>query len=919
MEKPANFLKNSVTSKAIVVGVLILLMLIPVSMVKSLIQERESASKKVEREISSKWGYQQTLAGPVICVPYTHKVTVNNTEQERQDIAYFLPDELNIESNMQPEIRYRSIYKVVVYQSEIKAKGTFKHPDFNKLGINNISSIDWENAFVILGISDLRGIRSNIAFNWDNAPKESMSGVNGSRLTESGITVKIPLATDEAEDKIYAFDFALTLNGSYGLFFIPVGKTTNVTMNSPWSTPSFDGAFLPDQRNIAANGFSANWSVFNYNRNFPQMWAGNAHKIQSSEFGVNLLFPVDHYQKSMRSAKYAIMFIALTFLVFFMIELLSRKRIHPLQYLLTSIGLILFYSLLLSLSEQMHFNLAYMISALAIIGLITAYSHSIFKEAKQTMLMGGFLATLYLFLFTVLQLEDFALLFGSVGLFIALATVMFVSRKVDWYPTLVIMSIGVQAIFAQDIVLDLQIEQKDGMHFIDGIELGQKLNMQMLWQSEAGILRIDSSSWALGSSWANAKDTSFLLQSAVQKKISNRPSFWLPLPSSLPVFERILNKPIEYDSASAKIIVKDSLKEPEILKDLHSVNLEARNNGEILEIKLGKAFVVEAFNSRPNYILRINGASIDSSMFQDLAKNSTMLSRIIPIQDAQSAQLTLVLRDNCESAELLKRDDGKTLQIVLRRKATAAKPAEPPPVAQNQKKRTIVIDPGHGGEWRKGGGGGDPGAVGHRGLKEKDITLAVGLKLKKKLEAKGFTVKMTRETDKPLDLQMRPKMASDWGGDLFISLHCNAVEGKERQQRAEGFKFYILRAGGSEEDKAIARRENQAIAMESGKKGKTEISPAEWIILDNQLALYAERSALLAGHLVEAYDGGPIKKMGTGAGQAGFMVLVGAYMPAVLAELGFITHPGDAEIMASEKGQNEMAERLTKAIANFFK
>jgi inner membrane protein len=280
----------------------------------------------------------------------------------------------------------------------------------------------------------MRGIRSNIAFNWDNTPKETMSGVNDSKLMKSGVTVKIPLVADVADKKIYKFDFTLTLNGSYGLFFTPAGKTTRVTMTSPWSAPSFDGAFLPDRRDIN-NGFTAAWSVFNYNRNFPQMWTGGDYQLQSSEFGVNLLLPVDHYQKAIRSVKYAVMFIALTFLVFFLVELLSHKRIHPLQYLLVSIGLVLFYSLLLALSEQMHFNLAYLLSALAIVGLITAYSHSIFKETKQTVFMGIFLAVLYAFLYTVLQLEDMALLIGSVGLFIALAVVMYISRKVDWYRT----------------------------------------------------------------------------------------------------------------------------------------------------------------------------------------------------------------------------------------------------------------------------------------------------------------------------------------------------------------------------------------------------------------------------------------------------------------------------------------------------
>ena len=427
---------NSATVKAIIIGTLMLIMLIPVVMVQDLIRDREFTSEKVTNEVSSKWGNQQTLTGPVICVPYGYAhVEYNNTTRIIRDIAYFMPEELDVQADMQPEIRYRSIYKVVVYQSEIKVSGNFKHPDFEKLSVTP-TIIDWENAYVIIGISDLRGIRSNIVFNWNDMPKESASGVGESKLTESGVTVKIPLSAQNAEDKTYTFDFSLTLNGSGGLYFVPAGKTTRVTMSSPWNTPSFDGASLPDRRDITdSDGFTAMWSVFSYNRNFPQMWTGNNYDMHSSEFGVNLILPVDHYQKTMRSAKYAIMFIALTFLVFFLVELLSRKRIHPFQYLLVSIGLVLFYSLLLALSEQVHFNLAYLISAVGIVGLITAYSHSIFKTTKQTVLMGVFLTALYLFLFTVLQLEDLALLFGSVGLFIALAVVMYISRKVDWYHT----------------------------------------------------------------------------------------------------------------------------------------------------------------------------------------------------------------------------------------------------------------------------------------------------------------------------------------------------------------------------------------------------------------------------------------------------------------------------------------------------
>jgi len=447
--------------------------------------------------------------------------------------------------------------------------------------------------------------------------------------------------------------------------------------------------------------------------------------------------------------------------------------------------------------------------------------------------------------------------------------------------------------FAQDMLANLHTEKKDSIAYVDGIELGKKLKMQMLWQSEAGILQIGNSSWVLGNEWASIKDASFLLQTPVQGEINGKKSFWLPLPSALQVFERMAGP----------------------LKDIWDVNINARSNGEVVELKLSKPFKAESFLAQSNYILRINEASIDSAMFSDLVKKSAMISRVIPVQDEQSAQLTLTLKDNVESPELIKKDDGKTLQIVLRKKQAAPKPLSPPKeessASTGKKIKTIVIDPGHGGK--------DPGAIGYNNLQEKDVVLSVGLKLKNKLEAKGFTVKMTRSGDEFVELAKRPKMASDWGGDLFISLHCNAIDGKERQQKTDGFKFYILRAGGSEEDKAIARRENQVVALEAGKKNKTEISPAEWIILHNQLALYEERSALLAGHLVETFDGGSIRKMGTGAGQAGFMVLVGAYMPAVLAELGFITHPTDGTLLATENVRDELAERLANAITSFAK
>ncbi len=423
---------NSATFKACTIGILVLLMLIPVGMTWELIRDREMTGKSVTEEISSKWGNRQTLMGPVITVPYQYNTVQDDKVIKMYGYARFLPEELNIDAPMNPEIRYRSIYKVIVYQTDLKVTGKFNFPEFEKLGIKN-ADIEWENAFITIGISDLRGIRSDIVFRCNGEPKEVMPGVEGSDIVSSGVTVKLPLSPDNPKD--FDFDFALTLNGSHGLFFLPTGKTTHVTMASDWGTPSFDGAFLPAERDITPDRFSAHWDVFSYNRNFPQMWTGKINGMDNFEFGVQLLLPVDQYRETTRSVKYAIVFIALTFLAFFLTELISRRRIHPMQYLLVSLGLVLFYTLLLAISEQIGFGWAYLISASAIILLITAYSYSIFKQAKPTAIMGGLLVVLYVFLYTLLQLEDLALLIGSVGLFVALAVIMYVSRKVNWYHT----------------------------------------------------------------------------------------------------------------------------------------------------------------------------------------------------------------------------------------------------------------------------------------------------------------------------------------------------------------------------------------------------------------------------------------------------------------------------------------------------
>ena len=255
-------------------------------------------------------------------------------------------------------------------------------------------------------------------------------GLISNDIVSSGLHINYPL--DSIPENM-SFDFDISLNGSEQLMFAPIGKITNVNLNSPWKEPSFDGVFLPKKRTIGENGFTANWKVLHLNRNYPQSWVGTKHHVNNSSFGVNLRLPVDVYQKSMRVAKYAILFIVLTYLVFFFVEILNHILIHPIQYILVGIALVLFYILMLAFSEQMNFDLAYILAALMTIGLVFLYCRSILKSWALSLMTASILLILYGFIFIIIQMQDFALLFGSLGVFLILAVTMYFSRKVDWF------------------------------------------------------------------------------------------------------------------------------------------------------------------------------------------------------------------------------------------------------------------------------------------------------------------------------------------------------------------------------------------------------------------------------------------------------------------------------------------------------
>jgi inner membrane protein len=276
----------------------------------------------------------------------------------------------------------------------------------------------------------MRGIKNVITLKWGDEKLSASPGVKLLNIVKSGFTVfpVVDLSRNE-----YAFLVDIHLNGSGEFNMIPVGKETLVTMFSKWNTPSFIGSFLPEKREIRPDRFSAVWSIQHLNRNFPQAWKGSAYSVDCSAFGVRLLQPVDEYQKVTRAVKYAIMFIVLTFMAFFLMEIFSRTAIHPIQYTLIGLAIILFYVILLSLSEHIPFNVSYVTASVGVILLISAYAKSMLKTKRAVVVIGGILIALYLFLFVTLQLEDYALLLGSIGLFIILAVVMFLTRRIDWF------------------------------------------------------------------------------------------------------------------------------------------------------------------------------------------------------------------------------------------------------------------------------------------------------------------------------------------------------------------------------------------------------------------------------------------------------------------------------------------------------
>lgn len=448
METPENQNKfnffQSNTAKIIMVGILTLILLIPLEFVKNLITERAQRQEEVISEINDKWGENIFLYGPILKIPYTfyeetlsiNEITKETVKQKKAftHYAYFFPEELKAKSNVTTKVLNRNNYESVVFSSKMKFEGNYIYPDFSSKNIAN-EDIQWDKATILIQTTNLKSIKDEVKINFGNTNLtfEPVYNSNSKNTTEALETGYIDLEKILTDGKT-AFNFDVSYNGSQQIKIMPIGKTTQVHMESNWASPSFTGNFLPDDKTkqISDSGFVANWKIMHINRAFAQQTFGSLPDLSQYAFGVDFVIPVNQYQQNERASKYGFLVIGLTFLIFFLIQSISKIKIHIFQYSMIGLALIMFYTLLISITEHSSFMKAYIIAGIAVITLITLYSISILKNRKFPMLIAASLSSLYTFLYVIIQLENYALLVGSIGLFAILAAVMYFSRKIDW-------------------------------------------------------------------------------------------------------------------------------------------------------------------------------------------------------------------------------------------------------------------------------------------------------------------------------------------------------------------------------------------------------------------------------------------------------------------------------------------------------
>lgn len=462
---------RSYTFKILFLGCLILLMLIPLAMVGELIQERSKTADSAEAEVMEAWGGELAAAGPVIAIPGLRTVETRSQTTEGKEIVKITeepftlvvaPQKLNIKADFKTEVRKRGIFSVPLFYGDFAMSGDF---DFAQalVSLEQNERVALNKAELVVALSSQKGIRkigkAEWSVNGEDAALSFQPGNRGQNFVrevrslnskhsysfnkkfrdyydedvggKGGIYAAIPKI--DADTKA-AFNIVVTINGGRLVRLLPLGQDTRADIAADWPTPSYQGSFLPGSSDIGDKGFNAAWDISYLSRDIPLHWKGSGgHDYSEALFGVNFFRAIDTYSLNKRAVKYAILFIIVPFLTLFLFEILTKKRIHPVPYLLCGIANIIFYLLLLSLSEQLPFYLAYIIAAVAIIAMLTLYSRTLLPSWNKSWYMGMVITVSYVLLYAVLNAESYALLVGSVFAFIVVAMVMFVTRKLNWY------------------------------------------------------------------------------------------------------------------------------------------------------------------------------------------------------------------------------------------------------------------------------------------------------------------------------------------------------------------------------------------------------------------------------------------------------------------------------------------------------
>ncbi len=428
-----------------IIAGLILLLLIPLGMISGVIGERSSYRFSAQQSIAESWTGAQKFLGPVLVVPYMEYHQRKEWDKEKKQYRletytvakriHLLPEHLKIAGEVGTEERSRGIYAVPVYDAKLRVTGHFINQKLIDLKKEAGTKIELKQPFLSVMITDIRGVVTQPQLRWDGRAVEFRSGSDFDTMP-GGMHASLPVPGADVLAR-YDFDFAVELHGMERLEFAPTGKNTDVSMTADWPHPSFIGRYLPTERTVTDRAFSAHWQVSAFSSNMNQavdaLLSGNADDFASNTFGVSLINPVDVYQQTERAVKYAELFLLLTFVAFFLFEVMKGLRLHPMQYLLVGMALTVFYLLLISLTEHIPFAAAYLVAALACVGTIGIYLKAVLQSWRRALTFSGTLLLLYGMLYVILRSEDNALLMGSLLLFGVLALVMMVTRHLDWY------------------------------------------------------------------------------------------------------------------------------------------------------------------------------------------------------------------------------------------------------------------------------------------------------------------------------------------------------------------------------------------------------------------------------------------------------------------------------------------------------